>query len=118
MQDVTTAAEAAKPEAAKPGYYWNYTTGDAYRIREGDPLPAPPEGTKLVRIPAPLLLLLSPVLGLGFVIFLPLFTVTAVPLMIVIAVWRAALRSTEAPKPQPVSSETPTKGSSAEEDDQ
>lgn len=53
------------------GSYWNFAEGELVRLEREGPLPGGSE-TRFLRIPVPLLLLLSPLLGLLFVIFLPL----------------------------------------------
>ena len=63
-------------EAAPAGTYWSTKTFEMVQIaQEGEPLPAS-EG-KYVRAPLALMLLVAPLAGLAFVIFLP-FAVPAI----------------------------------------
>ncbi len=59
-------------ETVKPGFYWNPTQWEVTTIeKKGAPLPGD-EDTRYHRIPLPLILLLGPVMGAAYVIFLPL----------------------------------------------
>lgn len=59
-------------ELVKVGAYWNPRTGDWALVSDGDGvLPGGPEDTYL-KVPLPLMLLIGPLLGLLYVIFLPL----------------------------------------------
>jgi hypothetical protein len=63
-------------EAAPAGTYWSTKTFEMVRVaQEGDPLPA--GDGKYVRAPLALMLLVAPLAGLAFVIFLP-FAVPAI----------------------------------------
>ena len=58
-------------DQVKPGGYWSYTNGRYARVAaEGGTLPGANE-TAYLRAPLPLVMVLSPVIGLSFVIFLP-----------------------------------------------
>jgi hypothetical protein len=74
-------------EAAPAGTYWSTRTFEMVQIaQEGDCLPA--GGGKYVRAPLALMLLVAPLAGLAFVIFLPF----AVPAIAVHAVGARVLR--------------------------
>jgi hypothetical protein len=65
-------------EAAPAGTYWNIKTFEMVQIgQEGDCLPA--GNSKFVRAPLALMLLVAPLTGLAFVVFLP-FAVPAIAL--------------------------------------
>lgn len=52
------------------GTYWSFSEGDVVRLERDGALPGSP-ASRFLRLPLALLLLLSPVLGLLFVMFLP-----------------------------------------------
>lgn len=59
-------------EVANPGFYWNRKTWDLTTI-EGTPKALPGEpGTTYLRVPAPLVLAVAPLMGALYVMFLPL----------------------------------------------
>jgi hypothetical protein len=62
---------------AKKGFYWNYLTGETARLDRSGTLPAGQRKHSL-RLPTPLLLLASPILGFLFVMFLPLVAIVMV----------------------------------------
>jgi hypothetical protein len=62
---------------AAPGTYWNIDNGELVRLERRAALPGE-ASTKFLKLPVLLLLLLSPVLGLAFVLFLPLVGLTLV----------------------------------------
>ncbi len=53
------------------GTYWSFGSGELLRLREDGELPGP-SSKRWIRVPALLLLLLGPILGMAFVFFLPL----------------------------------------------
>lgn len=65
-------------EAAPPGTYWAIKTFEMAQIaEEGDCLPA--ANSKFIRAPLAFMLLMAPIMGLAFVLFLP-FAVPAIAL--------------------------------------
>lgn len=72
------AATSGSPQVDVPkGFYWNYMTGESVRLDQPGSLPAE-DRKNYLRLPVPLLLLGSPVLGLLFVMFLPVMAITIV----------------------------------------
>lgn len=58
-------------EIANPGFYWNRKTWDLTTV-EGAPKALPGEpGTTYLRVPAPLVLAVAPLMGALYVMFLP-----------------------------------------------
>ena len=65
-------AIAAENTFAK-GFYWNYRNGRTVRLDQDGVLPTEHQASYL-RVPLPLLVMTGPVLGLLFVMFLPVMT--------------------------------------------
>lgn len=57
-------------QAAVTGTYWNVSTGDRITIQDQEMLPGD-KATKYIKASSTLVLLMGPVLGLTFAIFLP-----------------------------------------------
>ncbi len=59
-------------EKVPQGFYWNRATGEFFQSSApGTVLPGGSD-KQYIRVPAPLVLMVGPLLGLGYVIFLPL----------------------------------------------
>jgi hypothetical protein len=57
-------------EQVKSGIYWSRRTGEFVMLSEDGPLAGPSE-YRYIRTPLPIVLMLGPILGLAFAIFLP-----------------------------------------------
>lgn len=62
---------------AKPGLYFSFLDGDAVRVTSESDGEAR-DLSRYVRLPAPILVALGPILGFLFVMFLPLLTILMV----------------------------------------
>ena len=71
-------AISASPEVTVgKGFYWNFMTGQSVRLERPGVLPAE-QRKSFLRLPLPLLLMGGPVLGLLFVMFLPVMAIAMV----------------------------------------
>ena len=59
-------------ETVKPGFYWNPAKWEITTIEKKGALLPGGEEVKYRRVPLPLVLLLGPIMGAAYVIFLPL----------------------------------------------
>lgn len=67
-------------ESVRGGIYWSRKTWDLTQIpEEGGTLPAADGATCYYRLPLPMVMMLGPIAGLAFILFLPV----AVPLMVI-----------------------------------
>jgi hypothetical protein len=86
-------AVAAEAPAVKAGLYYSFLDGDAVRIEAGA-IEAPRDLSRYVRLPAPLLLAIGPLLGFLFVMFLPLLSLLMMAAVPVRSVARLVSRKT------------------------
>jgi hypothetical protein len=83
-------------ERASGGAYWCVTSGEFVRLTgEGGTLPGTAEDV-YVRVLAPLMLILTPILGMVFVVFLPLVLPVIALKMLAVQGWRLIARRTPA----------------------
>jgi hypothetical protein len=72
FKEDTTMARYHGNETVKPGFYWNPAKWEITTIeKKGTKLPGDEE-LNYYRIPLPLVILLGPIMGAAYVIFLPL----------------------------------------------
>jgi len=71
------------------GTYWSFGSGELLRLNEEGELPGP-ASKRWIRVPALLLLLLAPILGVMFVFFLPLAGIVLIIYLPLQAVWQKA----------------------------
>jgi hypothetical protein len=87
-------------DAAKAGFYFNLKTWEMTLHRtNGEVLPGGPDD-RYTRVPAVALLLLGPVMGFFFVIFLPLIGFALVAREIGRRLWGLAAKRAGEPKPK------------------
>jgi hypothetical protein len=85
----------------KAGFYFNFRTWEIHLHKTaGDALPGGPQD-RYTSIPAVALLLLGPIMGFFFVIFLPLIGFALVARELTRRVWALVGKKAESPKPEP-----------------
>jgi len=75
-------------ETAGRGAYWCLTSGEFVRVAEGGGVLPGGSGDVYARVYAPLMLLLTPILGMVFVVFLPLVLPVMVLKAVAVQGWR------------------------------
>jgi hypothetical protein len=81
-------------EETSGGAYWCLTSGHFVRVaKTGGALPGTPDDIYL-RVFVPLMLVLTPILGMFFVVFLPVVLVVALFQTLVVQGWRVLTRRT------------------------
>lgn len=77
-------------QQAKAGFYFNLTTWHVSTLSgEGGPLPGPDQA-RYLRLPLPVLIVVAPLMGAAFAMFLPFIGIAMVLDFVAKKVWRAA----------------------------
>ena len=67
----------------EPGYYWNLSNGEIVTVPKGGAILAGEYENRYLRIPGLLVLVLAPLLGILYILFLPLIAIVAVTVELV-----------------------------------